>query len=94
MDTCRLGKNKDLLRKPTEHQHTKFPTLFALSIPISSSFIKVKESKTYFLKKTEFEGWLKLKLYSDLFYIHHIIYYSHVNVIIYPWNQTKKKKLS
>lgn len=36
----------------------------------------------------------EIELYSDLFYvyIYQIIYHSHshINVIIYPWNQTKQ----
>lgn len=36
----------------------------------------------------------EIELYSDLFYIYQIIYHSHshINVIIYPWNQTNKQK--
>lgn len=37
----------------------------------------------------------EIELYSDLFYvyIYQIIYHSHshINVIIYPWNQTKQQ---
>lgn len=32
----------------------------------------------------------EIELYSDLFYIYIYHSHSHINVIIYPWNQTKQ----